>query len=105
MKIIQVSKPAFLYRDEPYTVDSRMFESFTQFDEYIQKNKDKGATHCFMYSVMNVGIDDNIIHPDGNDAIDLLFIRCKFVNLEIKDEDYLGKNMTKIKKIVEDETN
>jgi len=105
MKIIQVSKPAFLYRDEPYVVEERMFESFTQFDESIQENKDKGATHCFIYSVMNVGIDENIIHPDGINSIDLLFIRCKFVKLELKDEEYLGKNMTKIKKIIDDETN
>jgi hypothetical protein len=98
MKIIQVATPAFEFGDTAYWVESRMFESFTKWDEYVQKQKEIGATHCFIFSIDNT-FNGEIQHPDGRSDIDLITIRSKFLKLD-PDEHNLGKNVRRIEKML-----
>jgi hypothetical protein len=99
MKIIQVTTPAFEFRDKVYSVETRMFESFTQWDTYIQKKKENGATHCFIFSIDNT-FNGEIQHPDGREDIDLITIRSTFLNFDTPDEHYPGKNIRNLEKML-----
>lgn len=87
MKIIQVYSPLFTYNDIDYSVETRMFESFTDFDTELKRQNKRGYTHCFFYNVTNVDLKGELIHPMKTDNIDIHFFRYKL--LDLSDSDYL----------------
>ena len=82
MKVIQVTTPKFEYKGVAYWAEEKMFGSWVKWAEYATSMKEKGATHCFIYSASNVNHKDEIIHPVGDDTIDILFVRYKFATIK-----------------------
>lgn len=67
MKIISINEPRFKHNDEIYDVESRMFFSLTEFDDYLKRKK---PNYVYIYKITNVDDMDNLIHPcDGLDKV------------------------------------
>jgi len=105
MKIITVTKPAFLWNEVPYVVQSQILKvenPFTQLQEIMDKKEKDGFTHCFIYNLTNAPVetDGDII---GETELRPMFIRWSFAKVEVPTEIKLGKNLKKIEEILRDE--
>jgi hypothetical protein len=81
MKIYTTRLPKFTHQGKEYWVDTKMFASFGEFEQYL---KERNPNIVYIYSVTNVDIDDNLIHPciDMNNVdenISLITIRFKLI--------------------------
>lgn len=82
MKIIHTDKPAFTHEGKKYFCHTKMFKSFSQFDEFLVEQEEKyGTNTCYFYNVSNIdGNGKLIINLHDNQPI--LFFRYRFIPKE-----------------------
>ena len=81
MKIYTINEPRFKHNGIMYDVDSHMYTSLLEFDNYL---KEKNPSYVYIHSITNVDIDDNLVHPCNGlnnirEDIDIIFIRFKMI--------------------------
>jgi len=60
MKIFTINTPRFEHNGEMYDVESRMFLSLSEFDEFLNE---KRPNYVYIYKITNVDDMNNLIHP------------------------------------------
>lgn len=86
MKIHTTHSTIFDHQGSKYSIESKGFFSFGEFEEYLKK---KNPDDVFIYSISNVDMNNNLIHPcNGLDSVDeninVINIHFKMINTKDK---------------------
>ncbi|MDA3779447.1 MAG: hypothetical protein PF487_04370 [Bacteroidales bacterium] len=64
-----------------YSVDSRIYTSLLEFENYLIE---KNPQYVYIYKITNVDLDDNLVHPckdlnSVDEKINIIFIMFKMI--------------------------
>jgi len=81
MKIKTIKKPLFKHKGIEYDVESRMFISLSEFENYITR---KNPEYVYIYKITNIDDNNKLIHPcnglnDIREDINIMFIYFKMI--------------------------
>lgn len=79
MKIHTIHSTIFEHQGIKYSIDSKGFFSFSEFENYLKKNN---PDDVYIYSISNVDMNNNVVHPCN--SLDSVDENINIINIHLK---------------------